>query len=534
MDNSEVRLKSGVLSLNPVNGQLGYEKSKHLLNRCMFGARLSEIEFMQNKTAEEAVDFLLRESAETLSPPLSAKNNDDEVPVGTTWINTKYNGKYRGQRIYSYICWWIGRLIHQDLSLVEKMTIFWHNHFVIENDVVRNTNFNYHYNILIYNEALGNFKELTKQMTINVGMLKYLNGDQNVTGAANENYARELLELFTIGKGPLTEPGNYTNYTEQDIREAAKVLTGWRTNSDVDQSYFTSSKHDKSTKTFSEIFNNQVIQNNEENEYIDLIEMIFSKKETARFLVRKLYRWFVYHEIDEEIEQNIISPLTELFSENNFEIKPLLKKLLCSEHFFDENYRGCLIKNPLEFTIGMLRQLEFDSPDNSDIIKQYGFWNKIFYYAKIQDMEIGNPPDVAGWPAWYLEPMYNELWINAATIPNKSAVTKSVISYGISPLSGYDKIYLDPFKVVYLANDPSDINDLIPTLTGLLFPLPATEDQINELKEVLIPGLPDFEWTAEWNKYISNPDDENQKNAVSNSIKKLLIKICSMGEYQLI
>ena len=129
------------------------------------------------------------------------------------------------------------------------------------------------------------------------------------------------------------------------------MLTGWKTNKDNDSSYFNSSKHDKTDKKFSEIYNNQLISNEEENEYKQLINMIFAQKETARHLVRKLYRWFVYYSITEEIELHIIDPLADLLIENNFEVKPVLKTLLGSAHFFDEVYRGAMIKNPLELVI---------------------------------------------------------------------------------------------------------------------------------------------------------------------------------------
>jgi uncharacterized protein (DUF1800 family) len=413
------------------------------------------------------------------------------------------------------------------------MVLFWHNHFVIENDVVRNTNFNYYYNLLITQQALGNFKTLSTKMTVNAGMLQYLDGVKNNVGSPNENYARELFELFTIGKGPLVEEGNYTHFTEHDIREAAKVLTGWKTNSNKDTSWFNTAQHDKSTKVFSQAFNNATIANNEENEYKDLIDMIFQQRQTARFLVRKIYRWFVYYEIDNEIEEQIIEPLVTVFIDNNFEIKPVLKSLLTSEHFFDEIYRGCKIKNPLEFSLGLLRQLEFEAPDSNDIQELYGFWNAVRNQIKKQDMDLGNPPDVAGWPAWYLAPLYSEIWINTATIPNRSNYAKMVVKWGIRPLKDYDKLYFDPFKLAYLAEDPSDIDDLLGTFTQVLFPKTATAEQIDELKEILIPGLPDFEWTAEWNTYIANPDDENQKKAVGNSLKNVMERICLMAVYQL-
>lgn len=529
----ELALKSGTTSLTPVSGQLGFEKAKHLLNRCLFGARLSEINFMAELQIEEALDFLLQDQTEDLQPPLSVKNTDKEVPVGTTWVNTKFNGKYRSQRMYSYNNWWIGRLLNQNVSLLEKMHLFWHNHFVIENDVVRNNNFNYQYNSLLYNQALGNFKTLTEKITINTGMLQYLDGVKNVAGSPNENFARELFELFTIGKGQLIEEGNYTNYTEHDIREAAKVLTGWKTSNSNDNSYFVSAKHEKSTKTFSEVFNFQTVANNEEEEFKDLIAIIFAQKETARFLVRKLYRWFVYSNINDEIENQIILPLSDLLIENNFEIKPLLKTLLSSRHFFDTNYRGCMIKNPLEFTIGFVRQMEIDQPGEDQLPERYGYWNVLRKQAGKMDMEIGNPPDVAGWEAWYLEPRYNQLWINTATIPTRANFIKSAIFWGHRPIAGADKILLDPFKVAYLAEEPSDINSLLNTFVMLLLPKPLTEEQIVDLKQELIPGLPDFEWTVEWNKYVDHPNDENQKQAVANRLKKVLSRICSMAEYQL-
>jgi hypothetical protein len=535
MGNSEVKLKSGVLSINPISGTLGFDKAKHLLNRCMFGPRQAEIEFIQNKTVGEALDFLMLPPSEPLAPPLGWSSKDEEIPVGTTWVNTKFNGKYGYYRKSSYASWWIGRIFNQDLSLQEKMVLFWHNHFVIETDVVRNSNYNYRYNTLIREFALGNFKTFAKEMTVNVGMLKYLDGDHNKVGAPNENYARELFELFTIGKGPLLEEGNYTNYTEHDIREAAKVLTGWKTNDDNDTSYYNKYRHDKSQKTFSDIFENYTITNKEEEEYKQLIDMIFLKKETARYIVRKLYRWFVYYNIDEGVEQQIIEPLATLFFNNNYELKPLIKALLSSEHFYDENYRGCMIKNPLEFTIGIMRQLEFPSPEGDDIPELYYFWYWMYYRSKIQDMEIGDPPDVAGWPAWYLEPNFSELWINSASIPNRAKVINYVVAWGIRPKKGYDKLYSDPIKLATkLAADPSDIDILIPAFTNLLFPKPVPDKQITEFKNVLIPGLPDSEWTTEWNRYINNPDDENQKKAVANSLKKLIVKMCSMAEYQLI
>jgi uncharacterized protein (DUF1800 family) len=365
-------------------------------------------------------------------------------------------------------------------------------------------------------------------------MLTYLDGVKNTSGSPNENYARELLELFTIGKGPLIAPGNYTNYTETDIREAAKVLTGWRTNSSTDLSYFDSTKHDKSSKTFSSAFDNKVIANGNENEYKELIAMIFQKKETAKYLARKFFRWFVYYRIDEETEQNIINPLADILYDSNYEIKPVLKTLLCCQHFYDDRLRGAMIKNPLEFSAGIFLQLEVTCPAPETYVAAYSFRNWIYNQCVLQNLEIGDPPDVAGWPAWYLAPMFNELWINSATLPNRNNFVKSVVQTGIKTSEMTEKVMADPFKVAALADNPADVNNLVGTLTDLLFPVKAPTPLITSLKDILIQGLPDSVWTTEWNKYVNNPSDANQKRVVGTKLTTLIMKMVTMPEFYLI
>ncbi len=532
---AEDRLAEGVFpGLLAVTEKLGFERARHLLNRCLFGVRLSEIDVVKELTAAEAVEMLLRHPADPLQPPLTVLGTDQEVPIGQTWVNTKYNGSYRSQRLYSYQAWWIGRMLRSDLSLVEKMVLFWHNHFVIESDVVRNTNFNYRYNELLFTHALGNFQTLTEEMTRNVGMLVYLDGVINNAESANENYARELFELFTIGKGPLIANGNYTNYTEEDIRQAARVLTGWRNNSNTDTSYFSSSRHDKGQKVFSEIYNHQIIVNREADEYKDLISMIMNKMDTARSMVKKIYRWFVCYRIDEAVTEQVIEPLTDTFYQSGYDIKVLLRALLCSEHFYDEKYRGCMIKSPLEYTLGMVRQLELEVPASEHVVAQYSFWNWLFSRASLQNMILGNPPDVAGWTAWYLAPLYNRTWINSATLPVRADVRDKLIRDGIKTKDMPVRVTMDPFKIAYLASNPSDINDLIGTLAGLLLPMPLTLEQVERFKETLIPGLPDFEWTIEWNRYVNNPADQNQKKAVGALLTSLILEMTSSAEFQLI
>ena len=190
-------------------------------------------------------------------------------------------------------------------------------------------------------------------------MQKYLKGEKKTATAPNENYGRELQELFTIGKDATGNPP----YTEDDVKAAARVLTGWRndlvagtTSANGFNSYFDPAKHDTADKQFSAFYNytqiNGLSGTGAVSELDDLLNMIFAKDEVSLFICRKLYRYFVYYEIDAATEQNVIVPLAAVFRSNNYEIVPVLDVLFRSEHFFDVLNQGCLIKNPIDFSVG--------------------------------------------------------------------------------------------------------------------------------------------------------------------------------------
>ena len=185
-------------------------------------------------------------------------------------------------------------------------------------------------------------------------MLRYLNGYVNTASAPDENYARELQELFTLGKGPAVQ------YTEADVRTAARVLTGWRINTTNYTSYFDATRHDTAAKVFSSFYGGKTITGKTgaagATETDELIDMIFLKDEVSKFICRRLYRWFVYYKIDAAVELNIIEPLAKIFRDNNYEIKPVMRALLQSEHFYDVLNQGCLIKSPVDLIVGHLRE----------------------------------------------------------------------------------------------------------------------------------------------------------------------------------
>jgi uncharacterized protein (DUF1800 family) len=520
-------------TLAPYTGPWGYEQAAHLLRRSLFGPTRPEIQTAAGSSLTAVLNTLLTPAA-TPAPPLNVSATDTSVAIGQTWVAQPFNQLFEGVRRASLRDWWLGLQLNQTVSLTEKMTLFWHNHFVVEFGNINDARMGYEYVRLLRQHALGNVKQLAKDVTVTPAMLRYLNGNQSTAGAPNENYGRELLELFTVGKGPLIGPGNYTNYTEADVQAAARVLTGWRDQGAVPiGSYFTASRHDTNAKVFSGAFGNASLAANGAAEYQDLLNLIFQQAETARFLVRKLYRWFVYYLIDAQVEADIIQPLATILIKSNFNVVPVLRALLGSEHFFDVLNTGCLIKSPLDFTVGLLRQMEVVFPTAANLKAQYGHWDYINSLAYVQQQTLGDPPNVAGWAAYYQTPQFHELWINAVTLPRRNQVTDLYIGPG-STRSGV-KAGIDPVALAQAmpAATASDCNLLIDEFVRLMVPIVLTANQLAFLKSALLPGLPDFEWTVEWQAFLATPTNTAKKTAVTTKLQAMLRALMGLAEYHL-
>lgn len=535
------KIQSG---LAPYSGPWNKIQASHLLRRCLFGPKSSEIAWSASAGLTETLDQLF--AVEPMpDPPVNFYDLDDPmVPIGNTWVETSnYDGSRNFRRRVSLIAWNMGLMIHQGISLREKMTLFWHNHFAIERGIVADSRFLYRYNTLLRGSAMGNFQRLVEDITVDPAMLRYLNGNQNVRQtddggltytASNENYGRELFELFALGKG---DDGTEVFYTEDDVRAAARVLTGWR-----DRGYgssrtplenqFRANRHDTTDKQFSEHFGNQVISDNGEDEYKDLVQMIFDQHETARFICRKLYRWFVYYEIDDTVESQVIDPLADLLRSNNYEIAPVVRALLGSEHFFDAVNQGCIIKNPLEFSVGILRQMEVEFPSYPNILPQYWHWYRIYTEASNQLMEFLNPPNVAGWPAYYQLPRYHTYWISSVTLPNRQK-TVSLYNKDRGYLSSGFRTLIQPLNIINFISDPLDPNAVVGELAELLFPQPLEQSQLDFLKDVLIPGLPDYEWTLEYGLHLEDPADQVLRASLVSKLRDLIDTLLNFAEYQL-
>ncbi|MCB0687071.1 MAG: DUF1800 domain-containing protein [Saprospiraceae bacterium] len=524
-------------SLEPYQGIWSQQQASHLLRRTMYGPEREDIDKALQLGLSGSINELLN-TKEMPDPPINAFSEDDPlVPLGASWVDQPLSrieniNQIINTRLQSLVAWQMGLAIQEGFSIREKMTLFWYNHFVTAD--IRDANFRYR-NITMYrSDFLGNFRELAKSTTIDPAMLRYLNGNQNTEDKPNENYARELLELFTIGKGPLVGEGDYTNYTEDDILAISKILTGWRDtgylsrNGESTGSLFRPFQHDTSTKELSHRFNNTIITNMGDQEYQHLIDIIFLQEEVSKFIARKIYRWFVYYEIDEEIESNIIEPMAQILRDNDYEMSPMVEALLKSQHFYDEYAIGAIIKNPIDFIVGSIKQLKIDL--GSDIFANYRIWLRLAGYSELLQMGYYNAPSVAGWKAYYQEPLYYRTWINSSTLSSRLFLV-AILLAGVE--AERLRIKAELLQVVDQIENASDPNTLIDHLAELYFPKAISESQKDYLKSILIPGLPDYEWTVEYNLYLTNPDNSELKTAVENRLKLMFYALLSLPEYQL-
>jgi uncharacterized protein (DUF1800 family) len=421
-------------------------------------------------------------------------------------------------------------MINQNTSLYEKMVYFWHNHFAIEYDVVADARKSYNHYMLLRAHALGNFKALVREMTTDAAMLVYLNGYLNVNYAPDENYARELQELFTVSKDYLP------HYTEGDVQQAARVLTGWRINNSTLLSYFDPSLHNTGNKQFSSYYNNATIVGqsgqNGALETDQLVNMVFSKFETAKYICQKLYRFFVYYEIDAAVETNVIVPLANLLVTNNFEMRPVLAALFKSQHFYDMLSQGCFIKTPLDFVVGTFRTFGINIPNTLTTNEHYSIWRAVHNYSGYMNLTIGQPPNVAGWPAFYQTPQYHELWINSTTLPRRQSFTDMMVNSGFTAgTSAQIRINYLAFTASFPnANDPDLLLDFY---VKMLLGLPLSVAHLNSLKSILLSGQTNNNfWTIAWDNYVANPNIPNT-NIVSARIRNVMLELTRLAEHHL-
>ncbi len=536
---------STISGLNPYRGVWGQKQAMHLLRRGLWGFSSEELDRFSRLTLNEAIEILLAGSS-TPPPPLNNYSFngyiDPEIPFGETWISsqavcdrrlTKTEDILNTKRRESLSAWWIGLMLDQDPSLTEKMTLFWHNYVAVEFPFVCDALKCHSYITCLRSNSLGNFKKLIFDTITDASMLVYLSNDISTSQAPNENLARELQELFTVGKG------KGSHYTQDDVVAAARVLTGWTsTHRFGGHTIFSPQVHDSADKVFSSFYNNKVIKGRSgssgREELMEMIDMIFSVREVSLHLCRSLYRWFVYSQIDQTTEANIIEPLANSLIENNFEIMPVLRLLLSSAHFFDDNNIACLVKSPVDFLIGLCRQFKVTN-FSGDIIKQAHAGLILNDKLRLMSMCPGYPPNVAGWPAYYVSPAFSQLWVNTDTLVTRYSTLDGLLSSsGLSDESAAVKLHFDVLAFTAVLPDPADVQKLILDSSVLLGPLNLKSEDIAFFQKILSPDdKAAITWKDAWNAHILAPGEKDKEDVVVNRLRQYYLHILKRDECQL-
>jgi uncharacterized protein (DUF1800 family) len=528
--------------LNEYTGEWTTTEVAHLLKRTLFGVKVDDLNYFMGLTMSQAVDELLTPTAAPVSVPLNSYSSDGYTdPTGVaawdTWINTGIDypdSELNGMRLDSLKSWWIGQLLNEKRSIHEKLTLFWHNHFAIDSgahleDIPARPWYDYY--LILRSNALGNLKQLVKEMTLSPAMLCFLNGNTNKKTSPNENYGRELQELYTIGKG------SGSHYTENDVRTAARVLTGHTVDSYFNYT-FDVAGHDDQNKAFSNFYGSTIITGRSGSagagELDDLLNMLFASPESAKFICRKIYSFFVYYKIDDTIENAIISPLADVFRSSGYDITAVMSVLLKSDHFYNMAYSSaCIIKSPVDFVLGLMREFQVKMPDPSDFGSSYSAWLIILKATSRLQQEILRIPEVAGWYAYYEGTAYHELWINSVTYTERNAFTDEMITTGA--MLNMVPLLIDPLAFASSLANPGDPNLLITESLDILYRVPLSAETTLSLKQtILLGGLTsDYYWTDAWNSYIANPTDAVAKGTVFNRLQTLYKYLMNLPEYHL-
>jgi uncharacterized protein (DUF1800 family) len=588
------------MPLQDFTGVLGHKRAAHLLRRATFGANKTLIDHFATLTAQQAVTQLFRQSLPTPLPPIDPKTGLEWVTAGATNANTKEN------ELQNYfVCWFLGQMmspgyqVNDALSLAyaarEKLVLFLHTHFTTIKEKVNDSRALYFQNQLFRFFALDslhsnpeiNFKTLTVKVSVDSAMLKVLDGTSNVKGSPNENYARELLELFSIGRGidgmvPPPENGDYHVFTEQDVKEAARVLSGWGT----DDTYQTidadtqiprgrvrgtptnASSHDNGTKQFSHRFNNFSIQPDplllngtqptEESaldEIRQLVDMIYDNAQdptsAAQHICWKIYRFYVWgphaKEEVEPIHQTIIPSLAEIFIANGYKLQPVIEALFRSTHFYeasasitDDNF-GAIIKSPIDLVIGTYKFFDVTFPDME--LEAANFYEKMEGVRTIfarQGLNFYDPYDVAGYEAYHQFPIYHRSWITPTTITQRYAFIRDLFDHNLMMET---PAYVHPLTFIrqYFEAEAGNASTLIVALSRYLFPVTdhldydETNDSDTQPPGITAPRLQYFKM-----KFLDSYTEEQWQThwatnspAVASQLQNLLYTMLQTPEYQL-
>ena len=475
----------------------GLKWAGHLYRRAAFGANPVELA-----------------AAVTAGPKITL----DLVIKGKPGIDLTGTRKDSGQRIANandiekLRSWWLYWMLKSHHPLREKMTLFWHNHFVSSFDKIARTMPMVQQNQLLYENALGRFGPFVMQVSKDVAMLEYLDSNSNLKGHPNENYARELMELFTLGVG---------NYTETDVREAARAFTGWHT--DGDGFDFVKSLHDTGPKT--------LLGTTGPLDGGDVVNILLKQPACARFVVGKLYRFFISE--NQEPPAALLEPLAETFRKSNYDIAALVRSMLSSRHFFSDYAYRQRIKSPVELVVGAARAT-VDAKYVEENLSGQALVGRIEGIGQ----NLFAPPNVKGWRG-------GRNWLNTATVLARQnygqALAMGVLWQGSLPQEGVvfelhlSQCQLDlerqRGKVPARPEEPPPARKFDPAALVLNAKVTQPDDVVRVLLDAYLPGGLTPAATQKLVAFVAQ--GKPQGPALDRRIREAVHAIVGMPEYQL-
>lgn len=476
----------------------------HLFRRIGVGPTYAQAKSYVGRQASAVVDELLGADDEAdPAPPGTWVSATTENPMGAD-LQTRFAiwGGWRNQ-MASLANWWLGK-IAADTKGIEKLTMFWSGHFTTEfsfDETYVPPQSLWRQYLMLRKDRLGDFRRMVLDVTLDNAMVYYLGGHYNEVGRPNENYGRELLELFTVGIGW---------YTEGDVKEAARTLTGWKSARYNDEptgpngiysAYFDAARHDTGAKQFlGQTIPARTADNNTEfqvknEEVFRLIQIIFEQRpvEASRFIADKVYRYFVYSSPG-DVNRDVVDQLAEAFRTNDWSIRAMMRALFTSAHFFDPAVRGAQIKTPAEFCAGVMRQLGVTANNPQD-------------WSTKMDQSIMDPPTVAGWPGYHY-------WISTNSYPVRRQFARTVID---AMTDDQVMTFIKQF------DDHTNADKFVRAVERFLLPMAVSDARHQFYVKALLQNAPDYDW----------PVILDDKAAAAQRTRSLLVTISKAPDFQL-